>query len=104
MASGSAHFKKGIVIQTLNATDNYPVLPTQRFYPALRETNSLVAAVADVRWQHPLPAQDAVPGKLAPRVGRVFDVQVKTVSPSRYLRMTAQVPSRLQFGCGTGKN
>jgi hypothetical protein len=28
------------------------------------------AAVADVRWQHPLPAQDAVPGKLAPRVGR----------------------------------
>jgi len=40
MANGSAHFKKGIVIQILNATGNYPVLPAQRFYPALRETSS----------------------------------------------------------------
>ncbi len=40
MANGSAHFKKGIFIQILNATDNYPVLPAQRFYPTLRETSS----------------------------------------------------------------
>lgn len=39
MANGSAHFKKGIVIQILNATGNYPVLPAQRFYPALSMEN-----------------------------------------------------------------
>lgn len=31
---------KGIVIQILNSTGNHPVLPAQRFYPALRETSS----------------------------------------------------------------